>query len=213
MKENEYGKNWVDKSTYFIEKNRMLVFCILILVIVIFALLVATISNYDNTTVEVDMPPRGKVIVTNDKANEIYYDIWTEHYTNNTEYYELNSEGEKTPVPFTFSIVDFDYTNVEMKYGEFLKRYKPSKLIKERHLFNNFTKNVKVKMLTQKFKVEDINSILKEDGHKASTIVSGVAFQDFAGVKKEPKECTYTFGYERIGGKIYGTSLQTTCFN
>ena len=210
--ENNIGGDWIDKSIYFIEKNRMQVFYNLTFLVVIFLMIPGYISVLDGTTVEVDLPPKGKIIVTNDKANKLYYQLWAEHYTNNKEYIEKIIDGEKIPIEFTFSIVDFDYANIEQKLGEYLKRYKPSKLIKEKHIFAAFVKNVKVKMISQKFDVESIKTELFSDGHVAKVSVNGVAYQEIASVKQEPKYCEYIFGFERLGGKIYGTSLQTDCF-
>jgi hypothetical protein len=208
----EIGSDWIDKSIFFIQKNRMQVFYNLTFILIIFIMIPGFISVLDGTVVEVDLPPKGKIIVTNQNGNKLYYELWTEHYTNNKEYIEKIIDGEKIPVEFTFSILDFDYSNIEHKYGEYLKRYKPSKLIKESHLFKKFIKNVKVKMISQKFVVENINTSLLENGHRAKSIVKGVAYQQIAGVTVDPKECSYIFGFERLGGKIYGTSLQTDCF-
>jgi len=211
-RDEELGGDWIDKSILFIQKNRMQVFYNLTFIVIIFIMIPGYISVLDGTVVEVDIPPRGKIVVTNKSANKLYYTLWSEHYTNDKEYIEKIIDGEKIPIEFSFSIVDFDYTNIEHKYGAYLTRYKPSKLIKERHLFAKFTKNVKVKMISQKYTVEDIKTTLYEDGHRAKSIIRGVAFQTIAGVTVKPKECSYILGYERLGGKIYGTSLQTDCF-
>ena len=211
-KENDIGNDWIDKSVLYIQKNRMQTFYNLFLLLIILIMIPGYISSLDGTTVEVDIPPRGKIIVSNDKGNKLYYQLWAEHYTNNKEYIQKVIDEQKIPFEFTFSIVDFDYTNVEDKYGEFMKRYKPSKLIKERHIFAKFTKTVKLKMISQKFNVENIETTILDDGHKAKSVIKGVAYQKESSVTKEPKECHYTIGFERIGGKIYGTSLQTDCY-
>jgi hypothetical protein len=211
-RDKDLGKDWVDKVISYSQKNRMQTFYNLVLILLIFIMVPGYISVLDCTVVEVDMPPRGKLVVRNDSANRLYYDIWTEHYTNNHEYMVLTTKGEKVPKEVTFSIVDFDYSNIEQKYGEYLKRYKVTKLIKERHLYNDFIKGVKVKMIAQKFDVESIETILYDGGKRAKSEVKGVAHQSYSGVKKDPKVCSYSFGYERIGGKIYGTSLSTDCF-
>ena len=209
---NKLGEQWIDKTLHYMEKNRLQTFYNFVLIVVIALMLPAFTATLDGTTVEVDLPPRGKIVVTNNSANKLYYDLWTEHYTNNKEYIEEIVNNEKIPLEFTFSIVDFSYANIEQKYGEYLKRYKPSKLIKERHLFAKFVKNVKVKMISQKFIVESMKTELSEDGGIAESIINGVAYQNIAGVELDPRECEYKFMYERIGGKIYGTSLQTNCF-
>lgn len=210
--ENDIGGGWIDKTILFIQKNRMQTFYNLTFIVIILMMIPGYISALDGVVVEIDYPPKGKMVVTNKTGDVSYYELWTEHYTNNKEYIEKTFDGEKVPREFTFSIIDFDYTNIELKYGEFLKRYKPTKLIKERHIYSKFIKNIKVKMIEQKFTVENIKVKLFKNGHKAESIVSGVAYQEVSGVKIEPKECHYTFGFERLGGKIYGTSLNTNCF-
>lgn len=212
MKKN-IGKNWIDESLHYIEKNRMQTFYNLILLVFVFMMIPGYISSLDSTTVEVDLPPQGKIIVQNDKANELYYQIWAEHYTNNKEYIEeIKDNGEKIPIEFTFSIVDFDYSNIEAKMNNYLSRYKPSNLIKDGHIYSSFVKNVKVKMISQSFVVESIKTATFKDGNIGQVVVTGVATQKYSDVEQAPKECSYTFGFERFGGKIYGTSLQTNCF-
>lgn len=211
-KDNNFGGEWIDKSIYFVEKNRMQVFYNLVFILVIFMMIPGFISVLDGTTVEVDLPPRGKIVVQNDKANELYYQIWAEHFINNKEYIESIIDGQKVPMEYTFSIVDFDYANIDAKLSDFLKRYKPSKLIKESHIYASFVKNVKLKLLSQQFTTESIKTTLEEDGESAQVTVKGVANQKINGVEQPAKECQYVFGFERLGGKIYVTSLQTDCF-
>jgi hypothetical protein len=170
------------------------------------------ISGLDSVTVEVDLPPRGKVIVSNDTGNELYYRLWAEHFTNENEYSTRNLNGEKVKYPFTYSLVSFDYTNVEEKYHNFLKKYKPSKLLKDRQIYDAFIKNVKVKMISQKYVVENIKVELFGGGNKAEVVISGVATQHSSSTKMGKKACNYTVTFERIGGQIYATSLNTTCF-
>jgi len=209
---NNVGEEWSDSIIKYIRKNRMQVFYNLILLLLVVIQGIFMISSIDNTTVEVDLPPRGKIVVMNNKANALYYTLWGEHYTNNKEYIDKIERGEKIPRPYTFSIVDFTYADVEAKYNMYLKRYKPSKLIREKHIFMKFLKNIKVKMISQTYVVESMKTKLYDDGHKASVLIKGVATQTFGTTKTKPKECSYTMNFERIGGKIYGTSLQTTCF-
>lgn len=210
---SEVGGEWIDRIVLYMQKNRLHTFYNLVLILIILVMIPGYISVLDGTTVEVDLPPRGTVVVKNDSANKLYYELWTEHYTDETQYIETyEDDGGKVPVEFTFSLLTFNYANIEQKYGEYLKRYKPSKLIKEQHLYRKFLKNVKVKMISQKFEVEKIETEVFENGHKAQSVVRGVSTQEIASVMIEPKECIYTFAYERIGGKIYGTSLSTDCF-
>ncbi len=56
--------------------------------------------------------------------------------------------GEKIEYPFTYSILTFDYTDVEQKYQNFLKKYKPTKLLKDKQIYQTFIKNFqKIKLL------------------------------------------------------------------
>ena len=206
------GGDYIDNITQYIKKNRMQTFYNLFLLLVIMIQTPFLIAGLDGVTVELDMPPKGVVIVRNDSANKLYYRIWAEHFTNNNEYSITNKDGDSVKSPYTYSLVDFDYTNVEEKYNNFLKKYLPSKLLKDQNLYKKFIKNVKVKMLSQKFDVEKINVELFDEGKKAETIISGVAHQFSASTKINDKSCQYTMTFERIGGKIYATSLNTNCF-
>lgn len=213
MSKNRIGSNWIDESLHFVQKNRLQTFYNLMFIFVIIIMIPGYISALDGTTVEVDLPPRGNLVIQNDKANALYYQIWAEHFTNNEEYIEeIKSTGEKIPIEYTYSLVDFDYANIESKMDRFLTRYKPSKLIKDKHIYASFIKNVKVKMIAQSFFVESIKTTTYSEGNTAQVVVVGVATQKYSDVEQEPKECQYTFGFERFGGKIYATSLQTNCF-
>ncbi|WP_294961558.1 hypothetical protein [Sulfurimonas sp.] len=208
----DVGNDYIDKIILHIQKNRMQAFYNLVLILIIMLQTPFMIAGLDSVTVEVDLPPRGKIVVTNDSANELYYEIWAEHFSNNEEYYTTNKDGDKKLFPFTHSLLEFDYTNVEQKYGNFLKRYKPSKLLKDRHIYIAFIKNVQVKMISQKFDVENIKVNLFDNGKEAEAIINGVAHQRAASTPMGEKACKYTISFERIGGKLYATSLNTNCF-
>jgi len=205
------GTDYVDDIVSYMKKNRLQTFYNLVLLVVILIQTPFMIAGLDSVTVEVDMPPRGTIVVRNDKANELYYRIWTEHFLNNTEYYHNEKNGKKKD-PYTFSIVDFDYLTIENKMIDFLKFYNPSKLIEDKIVFQNFIKNVKTKMISQNFFVENIKIDLLDNGHKALAIINGVAYQKFGITKKEPKTCSYKIAYSRKGGKVYVESLTTSCF-
>jgi len=207
----DVGGEYIDKIILYIRKNRMQSFYNLVLILIIMIMMPFMIAGLDSVTVEVDMPPRGKIIVSNDSANKLYYEIWAEHFTNNSEYFFETEEGLKKN-PYTFSLVDFDYTNVEQKYSNFLKKYKPSKLIRDRQVYQAFIKNVKVKMISQKYTVERIEVELFNEGKKAKASILGVAIQKAASTEIGTKSCKYEMTFERIGGKIYATSLNTDCF-
>ncbi|WP_457748578.1 TraE/TraK family type IV conjugative transfer system protein [Sulfurimonas sp.] len=206
------GEDYIDRIILYIQKNRMQTFYNIVLLIIILIQTPFMIAGLDSVTVEVDLPPKGKIIVKNDSANALYYKMWAEHYTNDNEYYYVNKDGNKQLYPYTASLVTFDYTNVEEKYDNFLKRYKPSKLLKDKRVYQSFIKNIKVKMISQKFDVEQITPRLYYDGRKAEVTISGVAHQFAASTKIGDKQCKYTMTFERIGGKIYATSLNTNCF-
>jgi hypothetical protein len=182
------------------------------LLIIIFIELPFKVAELDGVTVEVDLPPTGKIIVRNNSANKLYYKMWAEHYTNNEEYYYVDKDGNKKKFPFTASLVTFNYTNVEEKYDNFLKNYKPSKLLKDRRIYQSFIKNIKVKMISQKFDVEEIIPHLYNNGKEAKVVINGVAHQYAASTKIGDKQCSYNITFQRIGGKIYATSLNTNCF-
>ncbi|MBD3795544.1 MAG: hypothetical protein IE881_06370 [Epsilonproteobacteria bacterium] len=215
MKKNDktVGGGYIDKVVLYIQKNRMQTFYNLMLLLVIFIQLPFTVAGLDSVTVEVDLPPKGTVIVQNDTANSIYYQIWGEHYTNNEEYFFSKEDGTKTKFPYTASLVTFDYTNVEQKYSDFLKRYKPSKLLKDQKIYQSFIKNIKVKMISQKFDVEEIQATSTGNGHTGEVVIKGVAHQTAASTPMGDKACKYVLTFERIGGKNYGTSINTDCFN
>lgn len=122
---NDLGGEYIDKLIMYMQRNRLQTFYNLVLFLIIIIQAPFMIAGLDSVTVEVDMPPRGKVIVRNDSANKLYYRMWAEHFSNDTEYTETDEMGEKIKYPFTYSIVTFDYTNVEQKYFNFLKKYKP----------------------------------------------------------------------------------------
>ncbi len=210
--ENDTGTDYIDSIISYMQKNRMQTFYNLVLFLVILIQAPFMIAGLDSVTVEVDLPPKGKVIVTNNAGNELYYSLWAEHFTNDKVYFSVNDKGEKQEFPFTYSLVDFDYTNVEQKYSEFLKKYKPSKLLKDRRIYQSFIKNVKVKMISQSFEVERINTEVFKEGQEAQATVYGVAHQKASSTVLADKECKYTMTFERIGGKLYVTSLSTDCF-
>lgn len=209
---SDVGTEYIDKIILYIKKNRLQTFYNLVLFLIIIVQTPFMIAGLDSVTVEVDLPPRGTITVTNDSGNKLYYTVWAEHYTNNESYYTVDDEGDKKEFPFTYSLVDFDYTNVEQKYSDFLKRYKPSKLLKDRRTYQTFIKNVKVKMLSQKFDVERIETNLFNNGREAQSTIYGVAHQKASSTEIEEKACKYTMSFERIGGKLYATSLNTNCF-
>lgn len=210
--ENEVGGDYIDRIIVYIQKNRMQTFYNLVLILIILVQAPFLIAGLDGVTVEVDMPPRGTIIVKNNSANELYYRVWGEHYTNDEKYYTINKDGSQVEYPFTYSLVDFDYTNVEQKYHNFLEKYKPSKLLKDRQIYQAFIKNIKVKMITQTFEVENIKVNLFDDGHEAEVLINGVAHQKASSTDMGAKACTYTMTYERIGGKVYATSIKTNCY-
>lgn len=214
MKEckNRVGGGYVDEIILYIQKNRLQTFYNLVLILIIFIQLPFVVQGLDSVTVEVDMPPRGTVVVRNDSANAFYYQLWAEHFTNDEEYYFVKKDGTKQLFPYTASLVNFDYTNVEEKYGDFLKRYKPSKLLKDKQIYQAFIKNIKVKMMSQKFTIESIIPKVFDEGKKAEVEIKGVAYQTAASTIIGEKECKYVIGFERIGGKIYATALNTNCF-
>ncbi len=209
--EKEVGGDQIDKIIKFIRKNRMQSFYNLMLIVIILIQTPFMIAGLDSVTVEIDMPPRGKIIVTNDSANELYYRMWAEHFTNNEKYFFAVEKGLQQN-PYTYSLVDFDYTNVEQKYTKFLKLYKPSKLLKDRQIYQAFIKNVKVKMISQNYTVERILVDIVDDGNKAKKTILGVSTQRAASTIIGEKSCKYEMTFERIGGKIYATSLNTDCF-
>ena len=211
MKNNNVGGEYIDKIILYIQKNRMQSFYNLVLIVIILIQAPFMIAGLDSVTVEVDLPPRGTVKVTNDSANKFYYQLWAEHFTNNSEYFYLVEKGKKKN-PYTFSLVDFDYTNVEQKYSNFLKRYKPSKLLRDRQVYQAFIKNVKVKMISQEFAVERIEVSTFNEGKEAKTTIYGTAVQKASSTPMGNKNCKYDITFERIGGKIYATSLNTDCF-
>jgi len=206
------GEDYIDRIILYIQKNRMQTFYNIVLLVIILIQTPFMIAGLDSVTVEVDLPPKGKIVVRNDSANALYYKMWAEHYTNNQEYYYVNKDGNKQLFPYTASLVTFDYTNVEEKYDNFLKRYKPSKLLKDKRVYQSFIKNIKVKMISQKFDVEEITPHLFDNGKKAEILIKGVAHQSAASTKLGDKQCEYKMTFERIGGKIYATSLNTNCF-
>ena len=116
-KKNDVGNEYIDKIILYIQRNRMQTFYNLILIIIILIQTPFMIAGLDSVTVEVDMPPRGKIIVSNDSANKDYYRVWAEHFSNNEEYFYVDNNGNKKLFPFTHSLVEFDYTNVEQKYS------------------------------------------------------------------------------------------------
>lgn len=211
-KEN-LGKNYLDNVVEYIQKNKLQTFYNLVLIIIILILLPFAASGLKNVTVQVDLPPEGTLYIKNDAANKLYYRLWTEHFTNNHLYYKIVKQGkEKLQIPYSYSIVSFNYLNVGEKIGRFLKYYSPLELIRDKKTYQNFVKNVKVKMISQKFYVDHIHIKLLQNGHKAIATVSGVASQTYSDTKLKPKKCEYTFIYSRKGGKLYVDSLQTNCF-
>ena len=210
--ENDVGGEFIDNTIAYIQKNRMQTFFALVLLLIILIQTPLIIAELDNTTVVVDLPPSGKLVLKNDSANKQYYNLWAEHFTNNTEYLTTNKDGEKVPEAFTFSIVNFDYTNIDKKMEYFLSYYKPSKLIKDRMKFQKFIKNIKIKMISHDFKVENINTELYLEGKKAISTINGVSYQKIGVSQQDPKACNFEMSFERIGGNIYVTSLRTNCF-
>lgn len=209
--ENDFGGDYIDKIILYIRKNRMQSFYNLVLITIILIQTPFMISGLDSVTVEVDMPPRGTIVVTNNSANKLYYQIWGEHFSNDEEYFYITKDGKKKE-PYTFSLLSFDYTNVEEKYSNFLKRYKKSKLLKDMRIYQSFIKNVKVKMISQLFTVERIDTKIFDEGKEGKVTIYGVADQKAASTDLGRKSCKYEFTFERIGGKIYATSLNTNCF-
>jgi len=213
----DIGSSYIDKIVVYIQKNRMQTFYNLILLTIIMIQTPFMIQALDGVTVKIELPPKGTVVIGNNKGNKLYYQLWAEHYTNNKEYTSLNyksvdKNNSKENFPFTYSIVDFDYTNVEEKYKNFLKNYEPSILIKERHIFNRFIKNIKIKMISQEFLVTNINTELFKNGSEATSTITGVAKQKIGKKELEPKECKYSLNFKRQGGNIYATAINTNCF-
>jgi len=212
-KTDNLGENYLDKIIYYIKKNRLQTFYNLTLIVIILIQTPFMISGLNSVSVQVDLPPLGVIYLKNNSANKLYYRLWTEHFTNNHHYYKVIKNGKnETKVPYSYSIVSFNYLDVGEKIGKFLKYYNPIDLIKDKHTYQDFVKNVKVKMLSQKYFVSHIKIKLLNDGHKAIATVYGVATQSFATTAEKPKKCEYTFIYSRMGGKLYVDSLQTNCF-
>ena len=212
-KTENLGESYIDKIVFYIKKNRLQTFYNLVLIIIILIMLPFMFSGLHSVKVQVDLPPLGVMYVKNNSASKLYYRLWTEHFTNNHNYYKVIKNGNnEEKIPFSYSIVSFNYLNVNEKIGDFIKFYNPIDLIRDKKTFQNFVKNVKLKMLSQKYFVSNIKIKLLNNGHKAIATVNGVATQTFATTTEKPKKCQYTFMYSRMGGKLYVDSLQTNCF-
>jgi hypothetical protein len=185
-KEKRIGGDYIDTIYEYVESHKKEVFYNFVLLMIILIQTPFLIAGLDGVTVEVDLPPRGIATVSNDKASELYYRLWAEHFSNNNEYQKKDKKTGKTTI-YSFSIMDFDYLNVDDKVSYLMEYYKPRSLIRDKVKIVNFAKNVKVKMISQRYDVEDIVVKLFDGGHKAEALYKGVAFQSYGETKKNQK--------------------------
>lgn len=194
MAKKNFGKNYIDKMDYIVERNRMLVFFVFVLIAILIILVQGYLSMRNNLKLTIDLPPKiyvsGQLQVGGGDANKLYYRVWGEYIarmlgtyspstirTNmqNISYILDPAEEVKYQTAFAKKI-DFVESNIEVKRSRFYS-----------------------------FKVTG-------EPESADLTAKAIVKSDIGnGLKVESSDCTYTIGMNTSDYKIYVSKLQEEC--